>query len=508
MNIPQIKVLFVNMHRKNSSIHKLAQATEIFEQTGSFIVSMKYPSDRDFQFFNSFIAKILSRTNRIFLLETLISIIRELILNASKANFKRLFFQKSGFDITDPGQYKTGMEQFKKFIKNPDYIKKEIKESGYLITLSITKKNGMLKISVMNNCAPVIEEIQRIIIRIEKAKEVTDFSTAYDSVFDTSEGAGLGIVLIYLLLKNAGIDPSMISVKPAADSMTVTVMIPENLRRQEITSLIKDKIIQEVDALPTLPRHIVDLKKMCSDPTVSIENLATKISRDPSLTADVLRLANSAGISAGRHIENITDAIVIIGLKNLDLILTTVAAKTILEKRYRRFEQIWNHCNKTASYARIIANKYGLKKIAESAFIAGLLHDIGKIVLLAVDMNKVREIAEIVHNKKMISSTILEEISLGISHESIGSMIAEKWNFPDYIIETIKTHHSPLNTSEPYSALVAVVYMANMLCEIENQNAYYSFLESEILDFFGVDNKADFESFHESVKAAHSRTIT
>jgi putative nucleotidyltransferase with HDIG domain len=492
------------MNGNNISSARVASAVDSYERSGEAAWSIQYPSDGEFHFINSFFARILNRMDRIFLLETLVSIVRELVLNASKANYKRIFYKRRGLDVNQPDDYRRGMELFRNIIRNPQIIKKETRESDYRIDIGVRKTATSLIISIQNNCAPSEEEMQRILTRVEKAKSINDFTAAYDTVFDTSEGAGLGIVLIYLLLKNAGIDHSMLSMKPGKDFLEFTITVPDDIRRPEVTSLIKDSIINEVDALPSLPDYVIELKKMCSDPSVSIDELSLKIATAPSLAAETLRLANTAGFMPGRRINSIGDAIVIIGMKNLDLLLTMAAAKTILEQRYRRFEQIWNHCVKTASYARAITRIRGEKKVGERAYIAGLLHDIGKIVLLAVDMEKVRQIAEIVNNRKMISTTILEEISLGISHSQIGTMIARKWNFPEYIVASIENHHTPLNSADEHKNLTAIVYMANMLCEIENQNALYSFLESEILDFFALRRKTDFESFHESIRSAHA----
>jgi putative nucleotidyltransferase with HDIG domain len=284
-------------------------------------------------------------------------------------------------------------------------------------------------------------------------------------------------------------------------------MVPENIREPEKTSLVKTRIIEEIETLPTLPEYLLELERLCHDPEVSIETIAEKVSEDPALTADILKLANSAGFITVKRIESINEAIVIIGLKNLNLILWTAEARKIMDKRYKKFEQIWNHCNKTAFYARNLACKMKMGGLADQAFIAGLLHDIGKIVLLSLDKKLMDMIASIVKNEKIISTAILEDISIGISHSEIGGMIAEKWNFPDFIIEAIRNHHHPLS-SGGFRDLVFIVYTANILSNIDNQNADYSFIESEVLKKFRIKNQKQLVRLHEGlINSYHNHGI-
>jgi HD-like signal output (HDOD) protein len=131
---------------------------------------------------------------------------------------------------------------------------------------------------------------------------------------------------------------------------------------------------------------------------------------------------------------------------------------------------------------------------------AGLLHDLGKIVLLATDMSLVQTIAKLVENRKIITSTIMEEISIGISHSTIGELIARKWNFPDYLVDAIKYHHSPLNSAIDSREIVDIVYIANMLCGIEDRRYSFFYLEESILDKYGLNDEEKFKAFHEKLK--------
>jgi HD-like signal output (HDOD) protein len=104
----------------------------------------------------------------------------------------------------------------------------------------------------------------------------------------------------------------------------------------------------------------------------------------------------------------------------------------------------------------------------------------------------------------MRTSTVLEEASLGISHSTIGRMIAEKWNFHDSIKETIAYHHSPKLASENNIDIVFLTYLANSLCLIEDGKFDFYYLEEDVMKRYGLDNEEKFKTLHESIKSKYT----
>ncbi len=448
----------------------------------------RYPTEEILLTVNSLIAKILGSIDLIFLLDTIVTIMREILLNAVKANAKRIFFANNDFQMNTGEEYHQGMLKFKENVINDlDSYSVELSASKYRILFKLKKTESGIRISVNNNISIIPEELKRINKRIEKAIKSVDFTAAYEEVYDTTEGAGLGITLIILLLRNAGIDSRNFSIIADSQSVTTTVTIPYVLRPEETISTIKQEIIDHVEALPTFPENILQLQALCNNPDASIEQISERITADPALTAEVMRLSNSAGFVTGKRVKNVNEAVMIIGLKNLDAILTVAAARKILDKRYKKFEQVWSHCNRTAFYARSLAMQIGLSSIIDQVFIGGLLHDIGKIVLLSTNQELINEVSELVSNRKIRSSTIMEEIAIGISHSTIGGLMATKWNFPDYLIESINLHHTPLHSDESFKKIVSVVYLANIFVGIESKKYNLSYIEAGVMDILNIE---------------------
>ena len=477
------------------------------ESDQALTLRFKFINEELLMLLNSITAKLLSKMDFIFLLNSTITILREVVVNALKANAKRVFFKKAGLDISNENDYEKGMTRFKEEVIGVfDVIERDLVTSEYYIQLHFQIKEGNLFIRIINNVPIIKEELERINLRMTKAAQYNDFGEVYEEIEDSTEGAGLGIVLTVLFLKSMGIPPSKFTIKSEGGLTYTTLVIPKILRPVEITTEVKTHILHEIEGIPPFPENIIQLQRLCNDPESSIEVIARRIKVDPALTTDVIKLSNSAGFVPGKRIENIHEAVMTIGLKNLNAILVASNARRILDKRYSKFEQIWEHCNKTAYYARNIALSYRLTSIVEYSFMAGLLHDLGKIILLATDMTLVKRIANMVENRKIVTSTIMEEISIGISHSSIGAMISEKWNFPPFLIEAIRCHHAPLNSTRQHRDIVCVVYLANMFCGIEDRRYNYTYCEDSVLERFGLNDEKKFTELHAKLKFKYSST--
>lgn len=473
-------------------------------------ISFKFIDENTLLKINAILLKILSKQGNIFLLETLITIIREIIFNAFKANLKRIYFENSGVSITDTEKYDEIMATFKDdFLYNLEEIRSDIlSQNKYYITVKLAASGKSINFTVFNNVTIIDEEYNRIQTRIQQSKNFQNLADAYNDVYDSTEGAGLGLVLMIFLLKNSGIGADNLQINHDNDGVTVSVAIPEKLKEHDIVSTVKEKILRDVDSLPTFPENIIELQRLCNEKEATIDAISERISRDPALTADVIKLSNSAGFVPGKKIVTIKEAVKIIGFKNLNLILTASATRKILENKYKKFEVIWDHCVRVAFYSRQISKAMSLGNIAESAFISGLLHDIGKIVLLSADPDVVNIISDITKNKQLRSSSILEEISIGVSHAEIGGLIAQKWNFPDDLSKAIEFHHSPLNVDNEFRQLSYVIYTANMLCGIESNKYSYYYLETDVLKWLKIYTMEDLVAFHEKIKSSYQSHIT
>ncbi len=471
-------------------------------------LSFKYVTDDLLMFINSILTRELAKHDLQYLIYAVITILRELIVNSLKANAKRIFFQINNLDINNPIQYNEGVERFKEeVIGDFDSIKDEIMNNEHSINLNISEEKDSLSFTIKNSVAIAPEELVRINMRIALAIEQNSFNDIYAKIEDETEGAGLGLALIVMFLKSMGIDPSTFIIKSDGNVTLSSFQIPYMLKPVEVLTTVKERILEEITGIPTFPENIITLMQMCSDPDADIDKIAEKIKLDVSVTSDVIKLANSAGFITGQRVDDISRAVMKIGLKNLKNILLASNARKILESRYTKFEEIWDHCNQVAFYSRQIALKFKIPGGgADNAYVAGLLHDLGQVILLAVDMDSVRKIAEIVQDRNIITTTVMEELSIGISHAEIGHLVSGKWNFPEFLAEIIRHHHSPLSIPEEFRAVGFCVYLANMIAGMEKRKYYYYYIEEIVLEKFNIKDEAELKKLHEFLKNEYENT--
>jgi len=482
------KELFIRISERKDIVHRFKS---IDEDTSDLI--------------NSIIARVLSEYDKLYLLYSILTIIRELMVNSLKANVKRVFFEMNGLNINDANDYETGISMFREVIIGDfDLLHNIVEETDLYIDFSVKNQSDGIIFEVKNNTTILPAELERIKYRMQVTQTSNSFNEIFDDISDEKEGAGLGLMLILMCLKNMGLPSDTFKLNSVGNETIASVFIPEKIRKSEVTGKIKDLILEQIEGIPTFSQNIVHLLDLCQNPEVTIKELSEKVKEDVALSTDVMKLANSAGFISSTKVEEIDSAIMTIGIKNLESILIVSSARKILESRYERFEEIWDHCNKVAAYSRIISNIYNIRKDGEKASLAGLLHDLGKVVLVAVDMKSLQIIADIIKDHSIVTTTVMEEISLGISHSEIGKLIAEKWNLPEFLVELIASHHAPGGDKGKYSDILYIVNLANFFCGVEDRRYYYSYLDITVKDFFRIANKEELLELHEKVKMKYT----
>lgn len=457
-------------------------------------------------FVNSLVKKVLERNDKIFLHHTLCSVLKELIINAVKANSKRYFFKSNNIDIENIEEYNRGMANFKDFIiDEQESVETMLKKLDLKVEIYLKKDDGDLKIYIRNNTPLLPAEISRIQKHIRKAKEYKDFTDIFtDDECDDTEGEGLGIILTLFFLKNSGIGEEAFAIS-SNEKVTQTVLtIPQILKPKEITNEIYSKILTNIEKIPPFPDNIIKLQELCQQPEADIKTIVDLVSTDIGLTTTLLRMSNSAGFIQRKKADSVSDAVKIIGMKNLSAIISASSARAIMDQQYSYYKEIWEHTNRVASYAREISVITGNQKITDRVFLASMLHDLGKIILLASSGDLGEWIDDFTERREVKSSTVIEEVSIGISHSSIGEKVCHKWNLPNYVSETIRCHHAPLTARSEFFDIVFITYLANEMANIDSRKSSFSHIESDILKIYGLTDENDFNIFFERVKKSYN----
>ncbi len=225
-----------------------------------------------------------------------------------------------------------------------------------------------------------------------------------------------------------------------------------------------EEIIRKVKDLPALPNITNEIMRLTEDPDSTVQDIENVIMKDQSLTARVLRLANSAYYGYPRRISTISEASVLLGFQAIRSITLTASVGGLLMKEVPGYglgkNELWRQSQSCAIISRYIARKVRFSKI-DQAYVAGLLRDIGKVIVSYYLTEHFKQIIDKVKNES-ISFLEAEESVLGFHHGQVGAEIAKKWNLPDDLVEAIAYHHSPEKaTINPM--LTSIVHIADAI---------------------------------------------
>lgn len=207
----------------------------------------------------------------------------------------------------------------------------------------------------------------------------------------------------------------------------------QQLQNSELLSLING-----IDVLPSLPEVYLKLEEEINAKNSSVDKLSKIISTDPAITSKILHLVNSAFFGLPHRISNITQALNYLGINIIqNLVLTIKLFKAMDSKSPNAslFQNLWNHSNNVAFIAKQLATSVNLTKVEnEDTYLGGLLHDIGKIILL--------EKVEGIKISEDLNFTEYENKFNNITHADVGGYLLELWGLPDSIVESVAYHHS------------------------------------------------------------------
>ncbi len=228
----------------------------------------------------------------------------------------------------------------------------------------------------------------------------------------------------------------------------------------------RDEILSQVTSVPSLPAVVCRLQEYLDDPEVNFNQLARVIECDPGLTANVLQLANSAYFGWQGGIGSVRDAISRLGTKRIFQMVLCMSVAPLVRKPIRGYDldagQLWEHSVAVAICAEKIAA--GRRPTCQpNAFTAGLLHDVGKVLLgtfVEVDDEPIKELVALDH----LTFNEAERMVLGVDHAEVGAHLLERWNLPEEVVTAARWHHEPSRADSSLQGMVDLVHVADVIC--------------------------------------------
>ncbi|MEJ5237871.1 MAG: response regulator [Limisphaera sp.] len=226
------------------------------------------------------------------------------------------------------------------------------------------------------------------------------------------------------------------------------------------------QLLGRLDHLPSVPRLYEELLQKLEDPETTLEELAAVVARDPAMTAQILKLVNSAFFGLPHTVADIQEAVGFLGLNTLKTLVLALHAFHQYESRnlgWFPYEALWRHSLEVGARARQWAREMQASTdVAEQAAVAGLLHDVGQLVL-AVNLGE--EYAQIWREARQQTLPLdeAEQAALGTTHAEVGGYLLGLWGLPEPVVEAIAHHHQPGNPASPEFSALTAVHLAETL---------------------------------------------
>lgn len=290
------------------------------------------------------------------------------------------------------------------------------------------------------------------------------------------------------LFKQASPDTIRVALSGYASTRSITEAVSKNLAKQyfykpwkneELLEYIRKmflleeklknvnlfEVVHKFEKIKTIPRLFNEVS-MAIQKDDSIEEISEMIEKDPAIAANILRISNSAFYAS--RTGNLQQAIMYIGLNNLKQIILTYEVSNFKVKYFEKSASIWSHSTETNKIFQEIYEKYYKKKIPSVIGTAGLMHDIGKILMLQIfGLSYFDNVLQSKDNAEILMDREVEHYE--IDHSTLGGYFLNWWSFPLDIIEMTMYHHTPENPDIINKELVALMCIASQIDSGDNE---------------------------------------
>jgi HD-like signal output (HDOD) protein len=251
------------------------------------------------------------------------------------------------------------------------------------------------------------------------------------------------------------------SVAVLRSTLTQVVALEKYLHNEKLKALVA-----RMGVMPSLPSLYFRVLQELQSPTASVDRIGEIVAMDLGMTAKILQMVNSAFFGSARKISNPTEAVQLLGVGTVRSLALYIHAFDCFDAGKLgefSFERLWNHSASTGVFARKIAQKKRMDlTTVDEAFIAGLLHDIGKLMMVSNLPDEYRQALKLSREKGVTISDAEQEV-FGATHSDTGAYLLGLWGLPIPIVEAVAFHHHPSHSIVREFSPLAAVHVANVL---------------------------------------------
>lgn len=485
---------------KSGFKEKLETDTKVIEEAIKLqmpIVITSYTLPKSMEFYIREVTSLfLKECRQEHLFEYLNFCLTELLTNAKKANTKRVYFSEKKLDINNPEDYKKGMKDFKEeTLTNIDYYLELQKKAGLYIKLQLQLRADKIHIEIRNNSLLTKEENEKIREKLASVQKYTSLEDAYANVLDQSEGAGLGIIIIILMLEKVGLDKNSYQVFIDENETVTSLVLPCNEKIFGGTEMLSYQFIRLQETIPCLKEKIDEIQNYFS--TNSLEKndnnrreLLNIIAVDPTLSMLLLKSAaekKSSELNLLKVFETFSN-------EELKKIYSQENPEIHIIELNSEIKEYFIHARKVAFFAYNLAKNFRekLSLSPEELYSLGLLNSFGMIILRTQNEEQKQYVKDLLGNYD-VAEKIRDVFYSGIETSFLGMIYSKKIGLPEVVTQTLGYWNNFEESNKKYFSAIKFVYLAEVLQYYQEQKIFYFQIDKDILKEFNITSEKHFK---------------
>ena len=458
------------------------------------IMSYTLPREKE-RYIQEILMYFLLQCHQEHMTDNLVFCLSELLTNAKKANTKRVYFKEQNLDINNEMDYHQGMVTCKEdTLSNIEHYLELQKEAGLYIKLILQLTDEGIRIEIRNNALVTKFEKKRILEKLRVAEKYEEPHQVVSLMVDQTEGAGLGIIIIVLMLRKIGLSRNNYKVFTNETETITQMLLPLNTEIDKQMDSLYEEFVDNLKTIPVFEETLTNFVNLASN--ADDNALIEAISKDVSLAAILLKDVAAKGHSCSK----ISDAFGILGREGVVALLSKDNPAIRLIKEADDVRNLWKHETDVAFYAYNFAkNIPEFEFDLEEVYVCGLFHDIECLLLeVATDEQKqgVKKLADSLDSKGTLYELFLKDFG----HSRGCYKIAQNWGLPETVAQVVRYHNNPLFAPEKLKNLVYAVYLADILQYYEQGKAEFYQINKEVLDFFQIHTKGQLDFLIKQLK--------
>ena len=417
----------------------------------------------------------------------------ELLTNAKKANTKRVYFKYKNLDINNLDDYKKGMENFKEeTLSNIDHFLELQKKAGLYIKLVFHFKGDKVKIEIRNNSVLTPIEKERIQNKLDSVQQYTSMEDAFHRILDQSEGAGLGIIIMILMLQKIGLSKDNYQVMVDGNETVTRIVLPCNEKIFGGTDMLCYQFVRLQDSIPCLKDSFAKVQKFGISKKMSRSDLYDMVSKDTMLTMLLLKRAFAKGckeLDLIKVFECLSD-------EELSEIYSLDNPDVSIVRSNKTARPYFVHAQNVAEFAYNIAKNYDIAKIftPSEMYTIGLLNSFGILILKTASDEQKEYVEDLLEGYDDLADKVRGVFYSGIEAPYLGMVYTKKEGFPD-TVDSVIGFWNDMDEVKNKELLPAhkIIYLAESLQSFNEGNLEFYQLDKEILSTFNITSEGQFK---------------